>query len=557
MRIGFHFAVPGIALIFVVTFGLFWFAASPASAQHTYYISKSLGSDSNTATQAQSKSAPWQHLPGMAGCTGTGCANIGSWGFPGPGSGYTPVAGDQFILYGGDTWVNSDFTWVWVGSGSGVCVTTPNASCMYIGVDKTWYNSSVCGASWCRPIFNAQGSVVTRGGQGDLMVYIYGSYVTLDNIEFTGFATSGGTGGGPVYMGLSNGFDVVENSYFHGWSHAATGDQDTSNIVGCSGVGNYVHDSVFDGSDEPGGPDMLTAIHGCSFVYNNYITNVTSGITGTGDIIHDNWIGPVLLGYTGGHRNAIQNTGFDNQVSALLVYNNVVTQVQNGGMGQYWLEQGGCATPGCAPAYVFNNLEFNTAAGNNFDLCQLNSYCGPFYIFNNTLNCGSQSNCFGQGGNPSSVGTVNLINNHCILGTTGTVTCPATSSGALTFIETNDLAQSTAQAGANVATHFDQYTGTQTHVYSPVASENSTVSAGTNEQSLCTTISGLNAAAGTACQHDTSYTCSYNTSNRTLSCPDVGENTRPASAAWDIGAYLLNAGDPRPNPPTGLTAAVK
>jgi hypothetical protein len=37
----------------------------------------------------------------------------------------------------------------------------------------------------------------------------------------------------------------------------------------------------------------------------------------------------------------------------------------------------------------------------------------------------------------------------------------------------------------------------------------------------------------------------------------VGENTRPASAAWDIGAYLLNAGDPRPNPPTGLTAAVK
>src|ERR1700735_490420 len=70
--------------------GLFFTSAS-LFAQHTYYISKSTGSDSNSASAAQSKSSPWAHLPGMASCT-SNCAA------------YSPVPGDQFILKGGDTW---------------------------------------------------------------------------------------------------------------------------------------------------------------------------------------------------------------------------------------------------------------------------------------------------------------------------------------------------------------------------------------------------------------------------------------------------------------------
>jgi hypothetical protein len=56
-------------------------------------------------------------------------------------------------------------------------------------------------------------------------------------------------------------------------------------------------------------------------------------------------------------------------------------------------------------------------------------------------------------------------------------------------------------------------------------------------QSLCTAILAFNSAAGTACQSATGYACSYNTSNHTVSCPALTLVGRPASAAWDTGAY--------------------
>src|SRR5579885_2327833 len=62
--------------------GFFLIPAS-AFAQHTYYISKATGSDSNTATQAQSKSTPWAHLPGMPSCT-SNCASYRPQGGVGP-----------------------------------------------------------------------------------------------------------------------------------------------------------------------------------------------------------------------------------------------------------------------------------------------------------------------------------------------------------------------------------------------------------------------------------------------------------------------------------------
>ena len=142
---------------------IFLLLSLPAFAQHTYYVSKSSGSDANTPTKATNKSTPWQHLPGMAGCR-TGCAAISGWTGPlGPGNGYVPVPGDQFILYGGDTWTSTDLPLNWNGSGTGQCVTTPNSSCIYIGVDQTWYNASVCGSSWCRPTFD--------GGRSGIISY--------------------------------------------------------------------------------------------------------------------------------------------------------------------------------------------------------------------------------------------------------------------------------------------------------------------------------------------------------------------------------------------------
>src|SRR5665213_1194688 len=142
--------------------------STPLWAAHTYYVSSSLGSDANTSTQSQSKTTPWAHLPGMATCA-SACAS------------YTPVAGDQFILYGGDTWTNSNFPIMWTWSGS-------TGNVIYIGVDKTWHS----GGSWVQPIFTAGATLINTGTENVFLAMNSAStYVTVDNIEMTGFYWTG------------------------------------------------------------------------------------------------------------------------------------------------------------------------------------------------------------------------------------------------------------------------------------------------------------------------------------------------------------------------------
>ena len=52
---------------------------------------------------------------------------------------------------------------------------------IYWGVDQTWFNSGVCGASWCRPIFNA--NAVTTS---NIFHLVNESWVIIDNIEVKG-----------------------------------------------------------------------------------------------------------------------------------------------------------------------------------------------------------------------------------------------------------------------------------------------------------------------------------------------------------------------------------
>src|SRR5260370_33135466 len=94
-----------------------------ARAQHTYYVSSSIGSDSYSDTQAQSKSSPWAHVPGMVVASGNAAA-------------YTPVAGDSFVFMGCDTWTASGSVFVNV-SHSGSSGNRIN----YGGLDHNWYNT--------------------------------------------------------------------------------------------------------------------------------------------------------------------------------------------------------------------------------------------------------------------------------------------------------------------------------------------------------------------------------------------------------------------------------
>jgi hypothetical protein len=533
---------PRCGNLFLLALAGFFLMSTSLFAQHTYYISKSLGLDSRTTTQAQSKSTPWQHVPGMA-----------------TGPSYTPVAGDEFILYGGDTWGTSDLPLQMNQNGSGQCLTTPNSSCIYIGVDQTWYNSSVCGSSWCRPIFNQE---LTAEPSWYAMAYIYGTNITVDNIEFTGMRTSGGNTSRMINIGGGGGNDVVEHCYFHGWNHSASGDADNSFVIDGTAKGDVVHDNVVDGADtlaatavsgnpcsDPSGicQGMNAGINGGTNVYNNIIANVTSGIVTAVDIMHDNYIGPVWLGYTGGHRNGVQIAGTVS-LSYFLAYNNVLTGVQNGGMGGFWVEQGS-GNSGIA-AYVFNNVLFG-ALGEGMQFCQLGSSCGPFYAFNNTM-----ETQFALSGSMTSSSVANLYNNHCIEAASN---C-ANNEGSWTVNETTNLVQcqgaGTGCADANASPHFNQYINSNTYADSPVSGTSSTVGAGTNEESVCTTISGLNAAAGTACKFGTSYACTYNTTNHTVVCPNLALVARPASAAWDVGAYQFQSAG-APSAPTSLTVTVQ
>jgi hypothetical protein len=508
--------------------------AASVSAQHTYYISKSAGSDSNSSTQAQSKSTPWAHLPGMPSCA-SDCAS------------YTPVAGDQFILKGGDTWTASDLgiNWQWSATSS---------SQIYVGVDQTWYS----GSAWTRPVWSCGGTACSYTGNGNAFFTMDSSvqYLTVDNIEVTGLYQS--TAGYPSYFAIYGSYNTFEHIYAHGWSHAsaASGAQDNSAVFSSStccggGLGNVVHDVVIDGSDTAG-DSMVCFFSGVSTVYNSICRDVTNGFEGAGDNIHDNWFGPINLCFvTGGcHQNNLFQFGPITNGDTELIYNNLIAgTTASGGITKLWLSGNDSNT---STGYAFNNVIYDNASGNMVNLAGHDAVnYGAWYLFNNTVECGTDSSpgtgtgaCGNDSGGTSGMTFVlYAINNHFIKGdTTAPLTCTYSD---CTF--TTQLTQTLTAANSQ------GYTSTETYAFSPASANGSTVGAGTNEQSICAAIASLNSAAGTACQKTTGYACTYNTSNHTVSCPNDTELTRPISpTAWDIGAYQFSS----LQPPTGLDAVV-
>lgn len=492
-----------------------------------FYISKATGSDTNTGT---TEGSPWAHLPGMPDCTNN-CS-------------ITPAPGEGFILKGGDTWTASDLNADWAFFSSGT-----SSHPIYVGTDQTWFNSGVCGASFCRPIWSCGGTACSQTSDGNCFFVDSGglSYIIIDDIEMTGLYQNNSAS--PCYVAHFGSNETAERLYLHGWSHVAGLTNNSSSgysSTNCCGGGsnNVFRDSVVDGSDTA--KDMLVCMDGVYEAYNDICRYTTDGLTGQGTDLHNNWFGPlVLCAVSGGcHQNAIQAQGPIG--STQFIYNNVITQLASGGMGELWILQ---SSPSGTAAYVFGNIEFNTAVGNNVNVCQLAGSCGPIWIFNNTFECGSDSNtgdC--MAGTNGATQTVHWINNHCITSTS----CVTASWSGLTisYGASDPFKQSVVTASGQ------GYTSTSTYAFQPTVGTGGTVGAGVNEQSLCTTIAGLNSVAGTACQNDTGYACNYNTSNHTVSCPDRTENARPASAVWDIGAYQFVGGPNLPAPAASMFVMV-
>jgi hypothetical protein len=498
------FAVAGVAVIeagdismrklsfFVMVLSFFFFAGSASAT--TFYIDYASGSDANSGT---SKSAPWMHAPGMQGCSAV-CAST------------APKPADSLILKGGVTWPNSSFQWDWSWSGS-------SGSPIYIGVDTTWFT----GGSWARPILNAQGSTI--GGNNDFINMSSGlSYVTIDNIEFTGMFWAGSQAyGNTVMIDISSSTNItIENCYFHNWTHGSGAGDDLKVIQGSTtppyNTGTVITNCTFTGL--PGGSDSGMATYAVPEADHNIVHDMTNGILVSHNAsVHDNTIYNILTSFDSAqHENAIESTNGGTSY----IYNNLIHDTT-----AVTIFVGGGDGSGAETDYIFDNVIYNSSP----IPIQIDTQpvaAGTAYVYNNTIEAGSSSGTAlrivdrAQG----ALSVLDLRNNHYISDLSGNPACYSSGSGCAnvtTVTDSSNLKMTHATAASQ------GFTSSEAHPYSPTATNNSALGAG-----IDLTSRGIAALDS-----------------------DILGVPRPSVSAWDVGAYLYSgAAAARPQAPTGITA---
>lgn len=497
---------------------LVWFVPS-AFAQHTYYVSFSAGADTNTSTQAQSKSTPWKSLTGMRSAT----SNAAS---------YSPVAGDTFVLMGCDDWPNASFPISWSAGGT-------SGSHITIGVDQTWFNATNCPSGWNRPIFDANTAIMGVGAECTALNMFFNvsgiTYVDFNWIELKNyFQNANCPGANDRYASLNSPADFITFNFFY--IHASiTGasSPDNDRMFSVSGTNCqhcFVNQSVINNSDgtqyTTGGIQFGMTRTVCAYVSNCAKPTVPGEIAYND--IHN--IG-VVIGSV--HPNCIETAGngtftwfiHDNNVHDMTGTHEQCETLQIGNTGE--------------TDYVWNNLFYNLGGA---DIMRFPQGSGKspiaLYFFNNTFVSSPSNVCgdVGTNGGSWSLAFV-MVNNHCI----PTLTPGGTSqsqlmisgavSGATTITFTHNVVQSAATATAA------GYTASQTpYVYFPINGSATTVGAGTNLTGTSTFPSGFTT-------NDTSYACSQQTISGVVQsvCPSRAQNARPATGSWDSGVYEFSA----------------
>jgi len=561
--------ITSISLIFVVG----------SAVAGTRYIAVN-GSDTNNGT---SKSTPWLHAPGMPNCKGA-CAS------------YTPAPGDQVIFRGGDIWHfgNSSATpytggtWNWGGaawSGSSTSCDTsdnPNAirtSCIYIGVDKSWYS----GGSWTRPIMtgdnptsNSAVASCTYGNVGSRNQFLSvhdNAFAWFDNFEWTGMCQSTASSASNNYLFQWNAYivdvggsnvivqNIYSNMYAHGWTHLAYSCSDvggepagqcesntfiTGGLMSTVGPGN-----VCDGWDsDPTG--VVCIAYGPGYlVYDNVFANMSQIVVNGYHSWHDNqWFGYTFSGDGVAHGNSFEsnidaptkdsNGNMQPNVPFNVFYNNILGHNSTGTSGnvKLWF----CPSSTTAE-YEFNNIVYDQGQGNNWDFAQSGFNCtgasAGVYMFNNTVDLpgGTAISCPGNG---------TMTNNHIITeGGAGFDSGSCTISGNTVMNHATAVSQGYMSPNSGTSANNSNTTcANDTTPCAPTSASGATVGAGANEQSYCNALlassDGITERAGAACQSGASASCTYNQSTRSVSCPRQTPVVRPTSAAWDTGAYQYN-----------------
>jgi Chitobiase/beta-hexosaminidase C-terminal domain len=503
----------------------------PSGVTNCFFIDYISGSDAATGG---TKVLAWQHAPSFANVTGGSVAAL-----------HTPAAGEGWIFKGGVTvdWHAWPASVPWNG-------TAPNPT--YIGVDPTWYT----GGSWTRPIFSGGGSTgfdaTTAGFLSDASHQT--SYFILDSIEFTGLYWSGDCGNTAtttcnfLAQYSFNGTDVgweVKNIYAHGWSHNSAPFNDPANngslfwLAQEKGSGTSIHDSVISGADTT--RDCCFAGIAWAF-YNNYVEYVANGVFGEEGLVHDNtFLNFVPSGGNNGvHANCIHL--FGNAVTTELYYNNYVSCYTGSTAVEFFLVEENQDT-----LYAFNNVLVNDGHLTGFELSSFSGGTTNTYrIFNNTVECGidptpSGTCVYSKSGVGTEVSDNFFVDSHAYyVHTGGTVAFPSP-----TFSITCSGGAQTNFGAYAVCAPIGSGNGTgnlnitETYPFAPLdATAAATVGTGQNNSSYCTTISGINAAAGTACLSDTTLGVAYNSSSHTVTFPKRTALVRPTGGGnWRNGAY--------------------
>lgn len=508
-----------------------------ASAATTHYISSSLGSDTNNGT---AKATAWAHAPGMPTCTGN-CA------------GYTPQPGDQFIFYGGDTWGVSNFQWDIGWSGT-------SGNSIYFGADKTWYNSSVCGVSFCQPIFDPAFTLIspTCSGEGCALIDFGGvgavrtgvSYIAIDNFQIQHFEMRnnkdlGYTGyRSDVFEGYNAGYTeathiTISNNTIKDWGMDGTISPGSSNSgIGLLGTGNILSGNTI--SDQNGS---------CSGYPTGCIVGGGLGVSG-GSIVGNTceYVDVCIESYNAGD----------------VIAGNVIHDTLN----SIDPNQHGDAIHANCAAYIYDNVIYNMASGVAAVLNEpRNSSCTAvnpqtYYTWNNVMwGLGNQT-CF-EDRDYSGI-TVNYVhyNDTCVAPGSGG---GGVSSYAVRIVK-DHIAQNPVGPSSELVVNMHVITATRVSRVAPFladASLGSCCMTPPNGETVTTSIAMTPSVAARlgyisanmfapasgsipTVKQGTNLTthCSGNLLNLctalSMSAPGKSGSPRPAMGNWNVGAYQIS-----------------
>jgi hypothetical protein len=489
-----------------------------AQAAGTFYIAAG-GSDGDLGTDS---GHPWAHLKCMVGASGQAL--------------HTPVAGDVFILKGGDTWGNANFpcTWNWSGTpGNPIMVT----------VDKTWFT----GASWTQPKWDAGGVVINgplRPPQNLWHVNAFidqnngnfgVNYTTWDNIEMTGLYFTGG----PQFntcayvIGGPGSFTTLDHLYIHGWTHDtyANGTRDAGcNIIMGTSVpqnnGSVIQNGHISGADSTGGGDCCR-----NYLWPNYINNaihdMVTPIVGGGGAVN----GTVTISGNdlynchnsfdpASHPNILETLGSTNNVT-YYIHDNRLHDSATGCETSYLSN---FAAGAGVSIYYWNNVSYNTL-GNPLHIDSNATSHPDLYIWNNTIVPKAGQYCFLHGKVGGTIAILKIQNNHCITTAVQAVDPVIT---ATIFLSDHNVLQTPTAATTQ------GYTSAQTpYVYAPTDATDTTV-----------TTPGVDLTANCAgslislCR-DTTY--GQFVTGTTVTGAARTSLGRPDATGWNIGAYQLGS----------------